>query len=91
MRKYSWYVAIIATLFATATHAESANLLSSIFQDHAVLQRDKPIAVWGQANNGDEITVALGESKIVAEAQFTALAPHLDDRGIGRDVHAMDE
>ena len=63
MRKYSWYVTIIATLIATATQADSANLLSSIFQDHAVLQRDKPIAVWGQAANGEEITVSLGDAK----------------------------
>ena len=30
--------------------ARAATLLHAIFQDHAVLQRDKPINVWGEAS-----------------------------------------
>ena len=28
--------------------------LSAIFNDHMVLQRDKPIKIWGAAKSGDE-------------------------------------
>ena len=34
-------------------------LLGEMFQDHAVLQRDHPIAVWGNAAPGEELTITL--------------------------------
>ncbi len=34
--------------------------LARIFSDHAVLQRDQPIAVWGTADAGRKLTVTLG-------------------------------
>ena len=34
-------------------------LLNELFRDHAVLQRDKPIAVWGQAAAGEMVTLSL--------------------------------
>ncbi len=34
---------------------------ASVFGDHAVLQREKPIAVWGLADAGEKVTVQLGE------------------------------
>ena len=34
-------------------------LLYTTFQDHAVLQRDKPIPLWGQTNPGATVTVTL--------------------------------
>jgi len=71
MRKYSRCLIGISMLTTTmlVTNAQaSTTLFNSVFQDHAVLQRDKPIAVWGQASNGDEITLSLGEAKIAARA-----------------------
>lgn len=38
--------------------------LGSPFQDHMVLQRDKPIAIWGWATKGEEITVSLNNNSI---------------------------
>jgi sialate O-acetylesterase len=35
-------------------------LLYTTFQDHAVLQRDKPIPVWGKTKPGAMVTVTLG-------------------------------
>ena len=46
--------------------------LNSLFQDHAVLQRDVPIAVWGQAAAGEGVTVSLhltGPVTTVAQTQ----------------------
>ena len=51
--------------FVTASTATAASrpFLSAVFQDHAVLQRGKPIRVWGWANPGDIVTVSLSTSK----------------------------
>ncbi|HLA57307.1 MAG TPA: sialate O-acetylesterase, partial [Puia sp.] len=37
--------------------------LSAIFNDHMVLQRDKPIKIWGAAKSGDEVLASIGEKK----------------------------
>src|ERR1700759_4883072 len=37
--------------------------LSAIFNDHMVLQRDKPVKIWGAAKTGDEVTALMGEKK----------------------------
>src|ERR1700722_7234800 len=37
--------------------------LSAIFNDHMVLQRDKPVKIWGAAKAGDEVMVSIGEEK----------------------------
>jgi sialate O-acetylesterase len=51
-------------LVGAPAHAQArASLaLSGLFQDHAVLQRDRPIEVWGRAASGEEITVSLAAS-----------------------------
>jgi sialate O-acetylesterase len=47
---------------------EAAPLLASVFQDHAVLQRERPIAVWGTAWPGERVTVTLNGSTAGASA-----------------------
>ena len=42
--------------------------MQGIFQDHAVLQRDRPIEVWGHAGNGEAITVSIAASTARARA-----------------------
>ena len=38
--------------------------LASVLADHMVLQRDKPVAVWGWADAGESVTVSFaGQSK----------------------------
>lgn len=41
--------------------------LSPIFSDHMVLQRDKPIRIWGHATTGSEILVKLDEEERAAK------------------------
>jgi sialate O-acetylesterase len=51
---------LFAWLLVTGSVAgaqEPAPLLSAIFADHAVLQRDRPIEVWGRAAPGEQVTV----------------------------------
>jgi len=69
MTKVLWCVLGMTTLAATAQ--ADTRVFNSVFQDHAVLQRDKPIAVWGQSTNGDEITLSLADAKTVVRADNT--------------------
>jgi len=49
--------------------AQAAELsLARIFSDHAVLQRDQPITVWGTAGAGRKVTVMLGERAVDGNA-----------------------
>lgn len=49
---------------ASAAAQEQPPLLAAIFADHVVLQRDRPIEVWGRAQPGEQVTVALdGETR----------------------------
>jgi sialate O-acetylesterase len=52
---------LLLTLAAACAPTHAADLgLARIFSDHAVLQREQPIAVWGTAGAGGKVTVTLG-------------------------------
>ncbi len=51
-----------------AAAAPAAVRLPAIFGDNMVLQRGQPIPVWGWAEKGEEITVALGGQTLTAKA-----------------------
>ena len=52
---------LLLLALAACAPAHAADLgLARIFSDHAVLQRDQPIAVWGTAGAGGKVTVTLG-------------------------------
>ena len=54
----------LLTAFCSGLRAEVT--LAPLFADHAVLQRDKPVPVWGRAKPGEKVTVAfLGQSVTV--------------------------
>jgi len=59
-------VALGALLPAVAQGAP--RLLDPMFADHAVIQRDRPIAVWGEAAPGAKVDVTLGPDHSVATA-----------------------
>src|SRR5215213_4726100 len=59
--------AAVAAALIAAT-AEAAPTLHPLFSDHAVLQRDRPIPVWGQAVPGERVTVTLGKTSAMATA-----------------------
>ena len=42
--------------------------LSNAFQSNMVLQRDKPIAIWGWANPNDKVTVSFSGKSVSANA-----------------------
>ena len=44
------------------TAAPARPLFSEMFQDHAVLQRDRAVPLWGEALPGEELTLVLSDS-----------------------------
>ena len=59
---------LLATVLVPAA-ACAAPTLDPLFSDHAVLQRDKPIAVWGKADPGEKVAVSLGAATRSATAR----------------------
>jgi sialate O-acetylesterase len=62
----SW-TAALAPMGASAAQP-SQPLLDAMFQDHAVLQRDRPIPVWGHAQPGEPVTVSIDGHSVRASA-----------------------
>ncbi|MET0549178.1 MAG: sialate O-acetylesterase [Xanthomonas sp.] len=48
--------------------AAAATLLHPLFQDHAVLQRDRPLSVWGHAAPGATVSVTFARQSLSARA-----------------------
>lgn len=73
--------AVVMSLIAAASAARGEPVLSlgPLFQDHAVLQRDHPIPVWGTAGPGDGVALALAGAQATARAdaagRWTATLP----------------
>lgn len=60
--RFRTFIFLVATLLPSAAAAELT--VGSVLTDHAVLQRDCPVAVWGRADSGAEVTVQFaGQSK----------------------------
>ncbi|RZJ97998.1 MAG: 9-O-acetylesterase [Brevundimonas sp.] len=78
-------VLIAAGAPAIAQAAPPTLTLGQPFGDHGVLQRDKPISVWGQAAPGERVTVSLGDRSVQARAdlqgQWRASLPALPAGG----------
>jgi sialate O-acetylesterase len=60
--------AALAFVLLAASPAFADPLLHPMFADHAVLQRDRPIPVYGAASPGADVIVQLGNAKVTARA-----------------------
>ena len=78
------FVALVFALLAVSP-ASAEPLLHPMFADHAVLQRDQPIRVYGQAPAGSDIRVQLGPASATAHA---LPIPRLAQVGPGSKRHA---
>ena len=58
----------LAPLASAMADDTAATLLHPLFQDHAVLQRDQPIRIWGEASPGATVQVALAQHRRSAQA-----------------------
>ncbi|QUL53453.1 hypothetical protein KDC22_24125 [Paenibacillus tritici] len=63
-------------------HSQNQKLvLSPVFSDHMILQRRKPIRIWGYCNVDDKIRVKLGAKEVVAiieQGCWTANLPPME-------------
>src|SRR3954451_16900824 len=106
MRILIFAIALLAAmprLLFAADPAEAASLLHPMFADHAVLQRDQPIPVYGQARPGDVVTVQLGNATTTERADkdrhWRATLPamaaggpyllHVAGGGEAQDIHDL--
>ena len=55
-------------LLAAGAARADAPLMSAIFAEHAVLQRDRPVNVYGRAAAGEEISVSIAGASVRANA-----------------------
>ena len=65
-RQMIWFLTI--TPFSGFAEPATRPLLHEIFQDHAVLQRDQPIEVWGESKAGDRVSVSIDTKTVEARA-----------------------
>lgn len=77
---------VLWVLVATdASAAGDVPLLHPLFQDHAVLQRDRAVRIWGMAEPAAKVTVALADAKVTVRAggdgRWEALLPALKAGG----------
>ncbi|MDD5349233.1 MAG: sialate O-acetylesterase [Chthoniobacteraceae bacterium] len=60
---------LFAAAFVVLSPLAMGNVkLAKVFGDHVVLQRDKPLTVWGTADPGEPVSVALGSDTASATA-----------------------
>ena len=77
--------------------------LNGIFSDHMVLQRDRPVPVWGKADPGENVTVSFGGKVLKARAdargrwevklpamKWNAQAQELSAKGAKNEVTVKD-
>jgi len=64
---------LVALAGVSGACAQDAAGLAPVFTDHAVLQRDKPVAVWGRAGANATVDVTLSDGeKVVTKASGRA-------------------
>lgn len=62
-----WFLIIV--IFQPLHAQEQSSLqLGNVFQDHMVLQRNKPINIWGKAEPGNKVTVSMNGEKLSTRA-----------------------
>jgi len=59
---------VLMPLLLAASAAQAAPVLNPIFSDHGVLQRGRPIAIWGTAGPSERVSVSLGNATAAATA-----------------------
>ena len=77
---------IFIVLVASGAHAAApSRLFAEVFQDRTVLQRDRPINVWGTAGARDEVTVSFNGNDVTARSdangRWTAELPAMPAGG----------
>ncbi|TDB68874.1 sialate O-acetylesterase [Arundinibacter roseus] len=59
---------LVGFLVLLSTLAQAQLRVARIFGDHMVLQRNKPIEIWGWASKGDKVELTLNQQKVTTQA-----------------------
>ncbi len=68
MTVISIHKVILVLLLSAASVGTAEFSVANVFQDHMVLQRGKPIKIWGWTTTGDKVTVSLAGQRKIATA-----------------------
>ena len=68
LRRPFLFAIAAACFLAASVRAQSPLTLGPLFEDHAVIQRDEPITLWGAAGPGEDITVTFAGRSTTARA-----------------------
>jgi sialate O-acetylesterase len=71
MKKCAMWSAVTVSLLLLALGAPQVRAdvkLSKVIDSHMVLQRDRPLPIWGSADPGEEVTVRLDDAAAAAKA-----------------------
>ena len=86
-------VGVVAAMLAGDASAELR--LAKIFADHMVIQREKPVVVWGWADAGATVTVAFAGDMYIATADDTGAwevaLPPLDASAVGQTLQVTSD
>ena len=82
---------VLAAVAGTARGDDSAFSVAGIFSDHMVLQRGRPVPVWGETAPGTKVSVRFGDvtAKAVADAdgEWCAVLPAMSVRKEGGTLY----
>ncbi|MSU79244.1 MAG: sialate O-acetylesterase [Gemmataceae bacterium] len=68
MKSFLFSVGLAALSLSFASTARADVKLPAVLDSHMVLQRDRPLPIWGWADPGEEVTVTLDAQKASAKA-----------------------
>lgn len=62
------FVLLAATLLLLASPASASLTIAPVFTDHAVIQRNAPVPIWGTATPGQHVVVKFGSQSVATTA-----------------------
>ena len=62
------FIFVAVALLVTVPNVYAKLSLPSVFADHMVLQRDKPVSFWGEAEANQKITVSVQQQSVSTQS-----------------------
>jgi sialate O-acetylesterase len=66
--RWLYIACLIGSGLGNPIPADAKPRLNSIFTDHAVLLRDRPIEIWGTATPSERVIISIGDQSIGTDA-----------------------
>ena len=90
LQKGTGFVSVLLVVVFGVCSARANVTLAKIFADHAVLQRDLALPVWGTAEPGEKVTVKLGAAQATATADargtWSVKLPAMQVNAVGQNL-----